>query len=318
MDIDDLLAEFYARGEMIDPPQVWVRDQLFDGFEKLCLDTWAFEEVLAMLTVSDQFEYSLAPRTSNTLVCGVIDAELATVDTPQPETSVAATGGTLPADTYSYKVTAVKDDQETIASEAVEATTTGTTSVVTISWDAIDGAESYNVYGRDSGAEALIGNTTNLTYDDDGSETPSGSPPTTSPLMKQIGLTNRQTEQFRSRTFRQNRSDAISGVIWYGGQSIQLDQIPETDNIGFQVRVALYPTANSVPFPEAIVQYAEAIKEYARWKIYSMPPSEKVTWFSPEKSMMAQIEWEKLKGRLKASTRRGFVGPTRIKLRQFV
>lgn len=97
-----------------------------------------------------------------------------------PTLAGSATGGVLPAATYNYKITAVDQYGETLPSpEAASAvTTTGTTSKVTITWTAVTGAASYNVYGRTVGGELKIANVTATTYVDDGSVTPAGALPT--------------------------------------------------------------------------------------------------------------------------------------------
>jgi len=58
----------------------------------------------------------------------------------------SGTGGTLAAATYYYKVTAVNAQGETVGSSEVNATTTGTTSSVSIAWTAVTGATSYKIY----------------------------------------------------------------------------------------------------------------------------------------------------------------------------
>lgn len=93
--------------------------------------------------------------------------------------STATTGGTLAAGTYSYRVSALDGaGGETLASTATTQATTGSTSTVTVNWNAVTGATGYKVYGRTAGAELLIatvGATT--TYTDTGSVTPAGALP---------------------------------------------------------------------------------------------------------------------------------------------
>lgn len=60
--------------------------------------------------------------------------------------STATTGGTLPAGTYRAKVTAVNARGETVGSTEVSQTTTGSTSTVTFTWNAVSGATGYKVY----------------------------------------------------------------------------------------------------------------------------------------------------------------------------
>jgi hypothetical protein len=90
----------------------------------------------------------------------------------------STTGGTLAAGTYSYKVVAVSPEGTTDPSAAFSATTTGTTSKVTLAWTAVTHAIGYKVYGRTAGSWALMGSPTSPAFIDDGSVTPSGAPPT--------------------------------------------------------------------------------------------------------------------------------------------
>lgn len=74
---------------------------------------------------------------------------------PGSPTATAATGsGTLAAAAYTYKITAVNDEGETVASTSATVTTTSVGGV-TVGWALVDGATSYNIYGR-SGTVHLI------------------------------------------------------------------------------------------------------------------------------------------------------------------
>lgn len=82
-------------------------------------------------------------------------------------TGVTATGstlgGTLPAGTYFYKVTALNGNEESLGSTEVSVITTGTTSSVSVAWTAISGATSYRVY------RGTASNGQNVFYTDDAS-----------------------------------------------------------------------------------------------------------------------------------------------------
>lgn len=98
-----------------------------------------------------------------------------------PTLTTSTTGGTLAAATnYNYRITAVNAYGETLPSPEASAnvTTTGTTSSITISWAAVPGAASYNIYGRTAGGELKIVNVTTTSYTDTGAVTPSGALPT--------------------------------------------------------------------------------------------------------------------------------------------
>jgi len=90
--------------------------------------------------------------------------------------TTATTGGTLPAATYSYRVTARTPYGETTAAAAKTIATTGTTSTATVPWGAVSGATSYGVYGRTgSGTERLLATVggSAVSYVDTGSAIPS-------------------------------------------------------------------------------------------------------------------------------------------------
>lgn len=98
--------------------------------------------------------------------------------------TTAATGGTLTATTYFYRLTAFNALGEGIAGAEVSQTTTGSTSTVTIPWTAVAGATGYKLYRSTStGTEIFltsISGGSTITYTDTGSITPSGSgPPST-------------------------------------------------------------------------------------------------------------------------------------------
>lgn len=84
--------------------------------------------------------------------------------------TTSTTGGTFAAGTYYWKVTAKNSAGETLASNEVTATTTGSTSSQPLSWTAPAGATSYNVYrGTAAGAEnTLVANVITTSYTDTG------------------------------------------------------------------------------------------------------------------------------------------------------
>lgn len=96
--------------------------------------------------------------------------------------TTATTGGSLVPGTYYYRVSALGTSGETLASaETSQVVPAGTnTNTVTVTWGAVTGAQGYRIYGRTTGAEALIYQTndgTQTSYTDDGSITPSGALP---------------------------------------------------------------------------------------------------------------------------------------------
>ena len=97
-------------------------------------------------------------------------------------TGVAVTPvGTTGATTYGYRICALNSAGTTLASTTVT-TTTGNATLTTsnfnrVTWDRVEEATSYQIYGRTSGSELSMGNTTGLHFDDTGTVTPSGALP---------------------------------------------------------------------------------------------------------------------------------------------
>jgi|SRR6185369_7001772 len=93
----------------------------------------------------------------------------------------SGTGGTLPAATYTYKVTYVKDGIESeLSAGSTPYVATGSTSSVALTLTAVAGATSYKVYGRTGGSFLLMKTLTapTVTYTDTNADTPSGAGPT--------------------------------------------------------------------------------------------------------------------------------------------
>jgi hypothetical protein len=99
-----------------------------------------------------------------------------------PVLSAATTstaGGTLPAATHYYVITALNANGETIKSNEVSIATTGTTSSNTLPWAAVPGATGYRIYrGTAAGLESVyysVGAVT--TFTDTGAANTAGTPP---------------------------------------------------------------------------------------------------------------------------------------------
>ncbi|TDH57556.1 hypothetical protein E2F47_01955 [Mycobacterium eburneum] len=96
----------------------------------------------------------------------------------------SATGGSFAAGTYYWVVTAINANGETLASNEVNTTLSGSTSEATLAWSAVSGATGYKVYrGIKSGGEnaliTTISSQSTTTYTDTGAAGSAASPPTT-------------------------------------------------------------------------------------------------------------------------------------------
>jgi hypothetical protein len=95
---------------------------------------------------------------------------------PIPVLTPSPSGGTLLAATYGYRVSAIYGTKETLVGALAEATTTGSTSSIAVSWTAVPSATGYKVYGRTSGLERLLATVTTTTWTDTGSARPGSGP----------------------------------------------------------------------------------------------------------------------------------------------
>ena len=210
MTYDDIIQDCAEFSEIFKDKQ-FVRE-ILACLKDLSQKTFAQVEELTFLTVAGTAEYTLTPS-SNTQVFGLsTEARKAVLFTPQPSATTAATGGTLAADTYSYRVTAIKDDYgETLPCTAVTQVTSGATSTVTLTWAAISGADGYSIYGRTSGSKLLMKEVAAnvLTWTDDGSLTPSGTLPTTTELAEMIIVSNTPTLNNRNNRWRLTESNGL-------------------------------------------------------------------------------------------------------------
>ena len=86
-----------------------------------------------------------------------------------PVLTGAATGGTLAASAYFYKVSAISAAGESEASAEATITTTGATSTVTVNWTAVAGATSYKIYrGTVAGGQNVFYTSTTNSFTDTG------------------------------------------------------------------------------------------------------------------------------------------------------
>jgi hypothetical protein len=140
------------------------------------------------------------------------------IPTPAPTLTTATTGGTLAGNaTYAYRVAAKNAIGETLAStEVTIAVPAGTnTNTVTLDWPPVPGARSYDVFGRTSGAELLIVNTTTPEYVDTGAVTPAGPLPASDTTLAATGMTSGMVRVPASSTVRLTYTAAPTWV-WVG------------------------------------------------------------------------------------------------------
>ncbi|RCH53945.1 hypothetical protein DJ568_15510 [Mucilaginibacter hurinus] len=91
-----------------------------------------------------------------------------------------ASGGTLAAGTYYYKVVAVVSSNVSLPGQEVSVTTSGSSSSVVLTWQPVEGATGYRIYrGTASNSQSAYQTSTNPTFTDTGAAGTAGTPPVT-------------------------------------------------------------------------------------------------------------------------------------------
>jgi hypothetical protein len=110
------------------------------------------------------------------------------VEVITPATPVVTPNGTPGAATWSYKIVAKQADGSYSAASAAGSTGTGNATLTTgnfnrITWTAVPGADSYDIYrtahGTSPSTDGLIGNTANTAFSDTGLAGDASTPPAT-------------------------------------------------------------------------------------------------------------------------------------------
>jgi len=145
--------------------------------------------------------------------------------------SSATTGGAMSNGSYDYRVSAISKNGETLATSPATIVIGGitTTARVTLTWNLVEGAIGYNVYGRASGTPqfiAQVGAATN-TYTDLGAVTPD---PTKLPILSPTGLPA-AASIFDVEVYDLNTNTSVPVETW----SVSLTD--QTDGTGQQLEV---------------------------------------------------------------------------------
>jgi hypothetical protein len=102
------------------------------------------------------------------------------ISTPSGVRAAAASGGSLPAGTYAYRVVARRPvGQGTTGHSTASAETAVTISggAVTVTWNKVSGATEYRVFGRTRGGQSRYWTVTGTAFTDTGGSGTSGTPP---------------------------------------------------------------------------------------------------------------------------------------------
>jgi len=315
MDFDDIIGDL---SEFQDLPVSKANRWILEAIRDLCNETWCYTEILTFLTTAGTFEHTLSPSDGATMVIGIPadGVQFCTVHTPQPSAEDGTGTGTLTAgNDYHYKVTAIADDYGETLPCALVTHECPATGVISLDWDDIDGADSYRIYQSTDGTNFYyVSEVDDSEYDDDGSDTPTTAvPPTTSVLMKDIGLGNTIIEGSFSSTWRSREGEGIGKIFYDGGTTIRLDTIPDTSGMGFQVKVALYPISEITTIPAQIAPYRTEIGHFVRGKVFGHPKTKTMLWYDPQERNYYMAQYRRARARLKMRVFTGFGHGNRVK-----
>lgn len=176
-----------------------------------------------------------------------------------PSLSSVNTGGSLVNGTYEYRISAISEIGETLASSVATIVVGGptTTATVTLTWTLVPGARGYYIYGRVNGNMfrlAVVGATTS-TWVDTGTAVPDTDyPPITNPA-----LLPPPTKEFTIRVFDLEQSTSVPVEEWPStltdftdGNGRQLEPTQQINALSDYINVASYVPQLVVPVPAVI------------------------------------------------------------------
>ena len=145
----------------------------------------------------------------------------------------STTGGTFAAGTYYWTVTATTANGETVASNEITATLTGSTSSNVLTWTQVTGATGYKVYrGTVSGQEnkliTTIGSGSTVTYTDTGTAGATGFPPTTNTATIPAPTTLAGTPSTAGGTLAANTYWWVVTATTAAGETVASNEITAT------------------------------------------------------------------------------------------
>ncbi|ALY08926.1 major tail protein [Arthrobacter phage Savage2526] len=166
--------------------------------------------------------------------------------------ATATTGGTLTAGTYYWRITAINANGETLGSNEITATTTGTTSTQVMTWGAVAGATGYKVYrGTFSGGQDKLVTTLGAvtTYTDTGTVGSAAAVPTVNTtgngLMHKVQL-NGADMPVNTWVFRIKDGPRKIQIV------VPLGQVTERGEISFTQKDAVQLPVKLTTYPDAL------------------------------------------------------------------
>jgi hypothetical protein len=221
-----------------------------DYSRKQALLNSAFAAGQSVLTISPAATSAQLPNHISTTAASTGPASAGA-----PTLTVSTTGGTLAAAAnYNYRIVVRNSIGTTLAGPeaATSATTTGTTSSITVTWAAVSGAASYDVYGRTAAGELYLGNVAGTTYADTGSTVPSGALPTSNTSVTGLTSSVKSFSPFAYNTQNRLTPPFSSGWAAYNAAAqttLEITGVPATAIVGS------YSTVNGNPDVIGFQQY---------------------------------------------------------------
>ena len=193
-------------GQDVDWAHVGAATSVFDNLLYFYADgPGSYSKGLAVEIVSDNLQ---VPANVQAFDASTVGPLIAGIDVAAPA---------MAAIQYDYKVTAINDTGETIASNSATVTLTVAGVATYVQWDLVPGALGYRIYGRTGGQFELIdtvggGQSYYLDY---GVFTPSGAPPSTQTFTDEFLVRVYDDEESTStpvETFQCGFRDSVNGL----------------------------------------------------------------------------------------------------------
>jgi len=225
----------------------------------------------------------------------------------------STTGGTLPANTYTYRITALDFwNVETTPSNTLVVTTTGSTSSVSMSWPLVQGAYSYRIYRTNSGGTTVYYvtfGTNSTSFTDTGAATNAGTLPSVNNTAYGLLNTNGQLRtgnitvanngvgNYSSIIFDKSTDSPQINVVEYANDSTMFefalaDNPDGPDVFHFVMPDWQNPSSGWKPFKFAAFTTQIVGQNTNFWSSFSLPSSTPYYTTNPESLANSQIKWD--------------------------
>lgn len=226
----------------------------------------------------------------------------------------STTGGTLPADTYTYRISALDFwNAETTPSNSLVVTTTGSTSSVAISWPLVQAAYNYRIYRINSGGTTVyftVSGTNSTSFTDTGAAgTVGGTASVNSTAYGffntngtfrsgNIVIANNGVGNTSSITFDKSTDSPSINVVEYGTDSTMFEfalrDNPDGGSDFFHWVMPDWQNSSSGWKPLKFFNFVTQIVGQSSnfWSSFSLPSSTPYYTTNPESLSTAAIKWD--------------------------